>query len=130
MLPILTLNQFPTPIELPLFGSKIPAEFPSHADYHLDSQLLIKIGNLVSTFFVRVSLIQQHWNPKGQFANKFIQKPLQAPLHSIPLPILAIQLFVASMAALQRIQVLASALRPTDQSRGSQHHLCEKRHCR
>jgi DNA polymerase V len=54
---ILELNQFPTFIDLPLFGSKIPAGFPSPADDHLDASIDLNrqyVRNPSATFFVRV----------------------------------------------------------------------------
>lgn len=56
-LPILELNSYPLSLELPLFGSKIPAGFPSPADDHLEASIDLNqqyIKNPSATFFVRV----------------------------------------------------------------------------
>jgi len=57
VLPILALSQLPTWVELPMFGSKIPAGFPSPADDHLEATIDLNrqyVRNPASTFFVRV----------------------------------------------------------------------------
>jgi DNA polymerase V len=56
-LPIKVLNTFPLSFDLPLFGSKVPAGFPSPADDHLEASIDLNqqyIKNPVATFFVRV----------------------------------------------------------------------------
>ncbi len=57
LLPILESSQFPTWVDLPLFASKIPAEFPSPADDHLEATIDLNrqyIRHPAATFFVRV----------------------------------------------------------------------------
>jgi DNA polymerase V len=56
-LPILKLCQLPTLVDLPLFGSKIPAGFPSPADDHLEATIDLNrqyVRHPTATFFVRV----------------------------------------------------------------------------
>jgi DNA polymerase V len=56
-LPIRKLNQLPTLVDLPLFGSKIPAGFPSPADDHLEATIDLNrqfVRHPAATFFVRV----------------------------------------------------------------------------
>ena len=56
-LPIRKLNPLPTLVDLPLFGSKIPAGFPSPADDHLEATIDLNrqfVRHQAATFFVRV----------------------------------------------------------------------------
>jgi DNA polymerase V len=56
-LPILELSQLPMLLDLPLFGSKIPAGFPSPADDHLEATIDLNrqfVRHPAATFFVRV----------------------------------------------------------------------------
>jgi DNA polymerase V len=56
-LPIRKLSQLPTLVDLPLFGSKIPAGFPSPADDHLEATIDLNrqyVRHPAATFFVRV----------------------------------------------------------------------------
>jgi DNA polymerase V len=56
-LPIRKLNPLPTLVDLPLFGSKIPAGFPSPADDHLEATIDLNrqfVRHPAATFFVRV----------------------------------------------------------------------------
>jgi len=56
-LPIRKLNQLPTLVGVPLFGSKIPAGFPSPADDHLEATIDLNrqfVRHPAATFFVRV----------------------------------------------------------------------------
>ena len=56
-LPVLEPHLFPLSLELPLFGSKVPAGFPSPADDHLEASIDLNqqfVRNPVATFFVRV----------------------------------------------------------------------------
>jgi len=56
-LPILELSQLPMLVDLPLFGSKIPAGFPSPADDHLEATIDLNrqyVRHPAATFFVRV----------------------------------------------------------------------------
>ena len=56
-LPIRKLNQLPTLVDLPLFGSKIPAGFPLPADDHLEATIDLNrqfVRHPAATFFVRV----------------------------------------------------------------------------
>jgi DNA polymerase V len=56
-LPILELSQLPTLVNLPLFGSKIRAGFPSPADDHLEATIDLNqhyVRHPAATFFVRV----------------------------------------------------------------------------
>ena len=56
-LPILELSQLPTLFNLPLFGSKIRAGFPSPADDHLEATIDLNqhyVRHPAATFFVRV----------------------------------------------------------------------------
>jgi DNA polymerase V len=56
-LPILELSQLPTLVNLPLFGSKIRAGFPSPADDHLEASIDLNqhyVRHPAATFFVRV----------------------------------------------------------------------------
>jgi DNA polymerase V len=56
-LPILNPNKYPTLIDLPLFGSKVPAGFPSPADDHLEASIDLNqqyVRHPAATFFVRV----------------------------------------------------------------------------
>lgn len=56
-LPILELSQLPTWVNLPLFGSKIRAGFPSPADDHLEATIDLNqhyVRHPAATFFVRV----------------------------------------------------------------------------
>ncbi|MDP1773034.1 MAG: translesion error-prone DNA polymerase V autoproteolytic subunit [Methylobacter sp.] len=56
-LPILELSQLSTLLDLPLFGSKIPAGFPSPADDHLEATIDLNrqyVRHPAATFFVRV----------------------------------------------------------------------------
>ena len=56
-LPIRKLNPLPTLVDLPLFGSKIPAGFPSPADDHLEATIALNrqfVRHPAATFFVRV----------------------------------------------------------------------------
>ena len=56
-LPIRKLNPLPTLVDVPLFGSKIPAGFPSPADDHLEATIDLNrqfVHHPAATFFVRV----------------------------------------------------------------------------
>ena len=56
-LPILELSQLSMLLDLPLFGSKIPAGFPSPADDHLEATIDLNrqfVHHPAATFFVRV----------------------------------------------------------------------------
>ncbi|WP_347989130.1 translesion error-prone DNA polymerase V autoproteolytic subunit [Methylomonas sp. AM2-LC] len=56
-LPFLPLQQMPLAMAVPLFGSKIPAGFPSPADDHLEASIDLNqqyVRNPSATFFVRV----------------------------------------------------------------------------
>ena len=56
-LPIRKLNQLPALVDVPLFGSKIPAGFPSPADDHLEATIDLNrqfVRHPAATFFVRV----------------------------------------------------------------------------
>jgi DNA polymerase V len=56
-LPIRKVSQLPTLVDLPLFGSKIPAGFPSPADDHLEATIDLNrqyVRHPAATFFVRV----------------------------------------------------------------------------
>ncbi len=57
LLPILELSQWPMRVNLPLFGTKIPAGFPSPADDHLEATIDLNrqyVRHPAATFFVRV----------------------------------------------------------------------------
>ena len=56
-LPLRKLNPLPTLVDVPLFGSKIPAGFPSPADDHLEATIDLNrqfVRHPAATFFVRV----------------------------------------------------------------------------
>lgn len=56
-LPIMELSQLPMLLDLPLFGSKIPAGFPSPADDHLEATIDLNrqyVRHPAATIFVRV----------------------------------------------------------------------------
>ncbi len=56
-LPMLELSQLPMLVDLPLFGTKIPAGFPSPADDHLEATIDLNrqyVRHPAATFFVRV----------------------------------------------------------------------------
>ncbi|GGZ87991.1 MULTISPECIES: S24 family peptidase [Sphingomonadales] len=55
---MLRFVEYPTPLELPLFGSPVEAGFPSPADDHIEGKLDLNehlVRRPAATFFVRAA---------------------------------------------------------------------------